>query len=164
MFLLVECVRFVWFVQGECIISKGEVGGGGFPLVVGPCRPYIPCNSQDDFHHRGHIGHHSRFLFLGLSSGHLRISLITVWDGNNFWCAHIFLTVCTLSNQYLFCVGAVRILFCAVVYILLLGYRSGGSRSIPGTTKEKNSGSGTGSTSFVSTTEELLDRTVATPV
>jgi hypothetical protein len=46
MFLLVECVRFDWFVQEECIVSNGEVGMFYF---VGSC------NSQDDFHHRGHI-------------------------------------------------------------------------------------------------------------
>jgi hypothetical protein len=77
MLLLVECVRFVWFVQQECIVSNGEVGMFSF---VGPCRPYIPCNSQDGFHHRRHMGHNSYFLFggIGLSSGHLHISLVSV--------------------------------------------------------------------------------------
>jgi hypothetical protein len=82
MLLLVECVRFVWFVQEECTDSSGEVGMFSF---VGPCRLYILCNSQDDFHHSGYIGHNSIFRFggIGLSSGHLRIWRISVWDGNS---------------------------------------------------------------------------------
>jgi hypothetical protein len=48
-----------------CIFSNGEVGMFSF---VGLCRPYIPCNSQDDFHHTGQIGHHSLFLFGGVNS------------------------------------------------------------------------------------------------
>jgi hypothetical protein len=51
--------------------------------------------------------------------------------------------------------------------VRVLGYRSGGPGSIPGTTrkkKRKSSGSGTGPLSLVSTTEELLDRKVAAPV
>jgi hypothetical protein len=36
-------------------VSHGEVGMFSF---VDSFRLYIPCNSQDDFHHRGHIGHH----------------------------------------------------------------------------------------------------------
>jgi hypothetical protein len=53
---------------------------------------------------------------------------------------------------------------CGLV-VRVLGYRSGGPGSIPGTTKEKkSSGSGTGPLSLVSTTEELLDRKVAAPV
>jgi hypothetical protein len=53
---------------------------------------------------------------------------------------------------------------CGLV-VRVLGYRSGGPGSIPGTTrKKKSSGSGTGSTQLVSTTEELLDRKVAAPV
>jgi hypothetical protein len=51
---------------------------------------------------------------------------------------------------------------CGLV-VRVLGYRSGGPGSIPGTTRKKSSGSGTGS-SLVSTTEELLDRKVAAPV
>jgi hypothetical protein len=43
----------------------------------------------------------------------------------------------------------------------VLGYRFGGPGSIPGTTRKKSSGSGTGPLSLVSTTEELLDRKVA---
>jgi hypothetical protein len=45
------------------------------------------------------------------------------------------------------------------------GYRSGGTGSIPGTTrKEKIMGLERGQLSFVSTTEELLDRKIAAPV
>jgi hypothetical protein len=46
---------------------------------------------------------------------------------------------------------------CGLV-VRVLGYRSGGPSSIPGTTRKKSSGSGTGPFSLVSTTEELLDR------
>jgi hypothetical protein len=42
----------------------------------------------------------------------------------------------------------------------VLGYRSGGPGSIPGTTKKKV----VGPLGLVSTTEELLDRKVAAPV
>jgi hypothetical protein len=50
---------------------------------------------------------------------------------------------------------------CGLV-VRVLGYRSGGPGSIPGTTVKKSSGSGT--LSLVSTTDELLDRKVAAPV
>jgi hypothetical protein len=46
----------------------------------------------------------------------------------------------------------------------VLGYRSGGSGSIPGTTRKKGVGLERGPLSLVSTTEELLDRKVAAPV
>jgi hypothetical protein len=49
--------------------------------------------------------------------------------------------------------------------IRVLGYRSGGLGSIPGTTrKEKVVGLERGPLSLVSRTEELLDRKVAAPV
>jgi hypothetical protein len=48
---------------------------------------------------------------------------------------------------------------CGLV-VTVLGYRSGGPGSIPGTTRKKSSGSGTGSTQ----PRELLDRKVAAPV
>jgi hypothetical protein len=51
---------------------------------------------------------------------------------------------------------------CGLV-VRVLGYRCGGPGSIPGTTRKKSSGSGTGSTQ-PRTTEELLDRKVAAPV
>jgi hypothetical protein len=44
------------------------------------------------------------------------------------------------------------------------GYRSGGPGSIPGTTRKKKVGLEWGPLSFVSITEELLDRKVAAPV
>jgi hypothetical protein len=54
-------------------------------------------------------------------------------------------------------------LCCLVVRVL--GYRSGGPSSIPGTTsKKKVVGLERGLLSLVSTTEELLDRKVAAPV
>jgi hypothetical protein len=52
---------------------------------------------------------------------------------------------------------------CGLV-IRVLGYRSGGPGSIPGTTKKKVVGLERGPLSLVSTTEELLDRKVASPV
>jgi hypothetical protein len=51
---------------------------------------------------------------------------------------------------------------CGLV-VTVLGYRSGGPGSIPGTTK-KIVGLERGPLSLVSTTEELLDRKVAAPV
>jgi hypothetical protein len=55
---------------------------------------------------------------------------------------------------------------CGLV-VRVLGYRSGGPGSIPGTTKKKKKrvvGLELGPLSLVSTTEELLDRKVAAPV
>jgi hypothetical protein len=53
---------------------------------------------------------------------------------------------------------------CGLV-VRVLGYRSGGPVSIPGTTtKKKVVGLERGPLSLVSTTEELLDRKVAAPV
>jgi hypothetical protein len=48
--------------------------------------------------------------------------------------------------------------------VRVLGYRSGGPGSIPGTTEKKIVGLERGPHSLVSTTEELLDRKVAAPV
>jgi hypothetical protein len=54
--------------------------------------------------------------------------------------------------------------YCGLV-VRVLGYRSGGQGSIPGTTREKKVvGLEQGPLSLVSTTEELLDRKVAAPV
>jgi hypothetical protein len=53
---------------------------------------------------------------------------------------------------------------CGLV-VRVLGYRSGGPGSIIGTTRKKTVvGLERGPLSFVSTTEELLDRKVAVPV
>jgi hypothetical protein len=52
---------------------------------------------------------------------------------------------------------------CGLV-VRVLGYRSGGPGSIPGTTKKNVVGLELGGLSLVSTTEELLDRKVAAPV
>jgi hypothetical protein len=55
---------------------------------------------------------------------------------------------------------------CGLV-VRVLGYRSGGPGSIPGTTKKKKKKVVVlerGPLSLVSTTEELLDRKVAAPV
>jgi hypothetical protein len=48
--------------------------------------------------------------------------------------------------------------------VRVLGYRSGGPGSIPGTTKKNLVVLERGPLSLVSTTEELLDRKVAAPV
>jgi hypothetical protein len=53
--------------------------------------------------------------------------------------------------------------FCGLV-VRVLGYRSEGPHSIPGTTRKKVEGLERGALSLVSTTEELLDRKVAAPV
>jgi hypothetical protein len=52
---------------------------------------------------------------------------------------------------------------CGLV-VRVLGYRSGGPGSIPGTTRKKVVGLERGPLSLVSTTEELLDIKVAAPV
>jgi hypothetical protein len=66
-----------------------------------------------------------------------------------------------------------RIIFCVCfadtdrlcgLVVRVLGYRSGGPGSIPGTTRKKVVGLERGAFSLVSTTEELLDRKVAAPV
>jgi hypothetical protein len=55
--------------------------------------------------------------------------------------------------------------FYSGLVVRILGYRSGGPGSIPGTTKEKKVvGLERGPLSLVSTIEELLDRKVAAPV
>jgi hypothetical protein len=54
-------------------------------------------------------------------------------------------------------------LLCGLV-VRVLGYRSGGPGSIPGTTRKKVVGPERGPQSLVSTTEELFDRKVAAPV
>jgi hypothetical protein len=51
---------------------------------------------------------------------------------------------------------------CGLV-VRVLGYRSGGPCSIPGTTKKNVVGLERGPLSLVSTTENLLDRKVAAP-
>jgi hypothetical protein len=52
---------------------------------------------------------------------------------------------------------------CGLV-VRVLGYRSEGLGSIPGTTRKKVVGLERGPLSLLSTTEELLDRKVAAPV
>jgi hypothetical protein len=52
---------------------------------------------------------------------------------------------------------------CGLV-VRVLGYRSGGPGSIPGTTRKKVVGLERSPLSLVSTTEELLDKKVAAPV
>jgi hypothetical protein len=76
MLLQVESVGFVCLCGEECIFLNREVDVFSY---VGPCRLYIPFKSQDDFHRRGHTGHHLIFLLggTGLSSGHRYISLIS---------------------------------------------------------------------------------------
>jgi hypothetical protein len=52
---------------------------------------------------------------------------------------------------------------CGLV-VRVLGYRSGGPGSFPGTTRKKVVDLKRGPLSFVSTTEELLDKKVEAPV
>jgi hypothetical protein len=52
---------------------------------------------------------------------------------------------------------------CGLV-VRVLGYRSGGPGSIPGTTRKKVVGLERGALNLVSTTEILLDRKVMAPV
>jgi hypothetical protein len=54
-------------------------------------------------------------------------------------------------------------LLCGLM-VTVLGYRSGGTGSIPSTTRKNVVGLERGLLSLVSTTEELLDRKVAAPV
>jgi hypothetical protein len=65
---------------------------------------------------------------------------------------YIYVCMCVFSDR-----------LCGVV-VRVLGYRSGGPGSIHGTTRKKNSASGTGSLSLVSTIEELLDRKVVAAI
>jgi hypothetical protein len=75
----------------------------------------------------------------------------------------LWLLMCSLLNiNTIGPTGADRL--CGLV-VRVLGYRSGGPGSIPGTIKKKKVvGLERGPLSLVSTTEELLDRKVAAPV
>jgi hypothetical protein len=71
-----------------------------------------------------------------------------------------------LRNKYFVYSGLHTICdrLCGLV-VRVLGYRSGGTSSIPGATRKKKIvGLERGPPSLVSTTEELLDRKVAAPV
>jgi hypothetical protein len=59
--------------------------------------------------------------------------------------------------------GVIFDCLCGLV-VRVLGYRSGGLGSIPGTARKKVVGLERGPFSLVSTTEGLLDRKVAAPV
>jgi hypothetical protein len=63
-------------------------------------------------------------------------------------------------------VNIIIIIIIIGLVVRVLGYRSGGQGSIPGTTRKKKGivGLERGPLSLVSTTEELLDRKVAAPV
>jgi hypothetical protein len=83
---------------------------------------------------------------------------------NSSYCCHsLWGVVCIHANVLVSVCGLVDRL-CGLV-VRVLGYRSGGQGSIPGTTKKKRVvGLERGPLSLVSTTEELLDRKVADPV
>jgi hypothetical protein len=73
-------------------------------------------------------------------------------------------------NSFIRCLKIILLLgylcdrLCGLV-VIVLGYRSGGPGSIPGTNRKKNVvGLERSPLSLVSTTEELLDRKVAAPV
>jgi hypothetical protein len=61
--------------------------GVGMFSFVGLCRPYIPCNSQEDFHHRGHIGH-----VVSCAFDASRFEMVIIFG------VPISLTVCTMRN------------------------------------------------------------------
>jgi hypothetical protein len=72
-------------------------------------RPYIPCNWQEDFHHKGHIWHHSILIFcdIDLLSGHLHIwrmahgvvRKISEALENKKYCSAAFLDISQASNK-----------------------------------------------------------------
>jgi hypothetical protein len=69
------------------------------------------------------------------------------------------------SSPYVFVVYYITLDHLCGLVIRVLGYRSGGPSSIPGTIRKKKVvGLERGPLSLVSTTEELLDRKVAVPV
>jgi hypothetical protein len=65
--------------------------------------------------------------------------------------------------EFIICIHGMDDRLCGLV-VTVLGYRSGGLGSIPGTTRKKIVGLERGPLSLASTTEELLDRKVAAPV
>jgi hypothetical protein len=71
---------------------------------------------------------------------------------------------CSLLNGVNVLVWFVSIGRLCGLVVRVLGYRSGGPSSIPGTTRKKVVGLERGPLSLVSATEELLDRKVAAPV
>jgi hypothetical protein len=80
-----------------------------------------------------------------------RLSLTTQWISTAF---------CRDSFIFLLFIHSV---ICGLV-VRVLGYRSGGPSSIPGTTRKKVVGLERGPLSLVNTTEELFDRKVVAPV
>jgi hypothetical protein len=70
-------------------------------------------------------------------------------------------TITHITFKYSSCCHPDRL--CGLV-VIVLGYRSGGPGSIPGTTRINAVGLERGPLSLVSITEELLDRKVAAPV
>jgi hypothetical protein len=67
------------------------------------------------------------------------------------------------KTNILKCFGVFGDRLCGLV-VRVLGYRSGGPGSIPGTARRKVVGLERGPLSLVSTTEEILDRKAAAPV
>jgi hypothetical protein len=87
------------------------------------------------------------------------------------WAVHsLILTVIVTMPWQEHELWEIYVISCSFVCLLyglvvrVLGYRSGGPGSIPGTTRKKVVGLERGPLSLVSTTEELLDRKVAAPV
>jgi hypothetical protein len=74
-----------------------------------------------------------------------RLQCLSYQEGNIFWGEYTCDRLCGLV-------------------VRVLGSRSGGPGSIPGTTRKKLMGLERGPLSLVSTTEELHDRKVAAPV
>jgi hypothetical protein len=87
---------------------------------------------------------------------------VELWKGK---CSRISRSVCRNIVTFLNILCRELDRLCGLV-VRVLGYRSGGPDSIPGTTKQKKNvvGLERGALSLVSTTEELFDRKVAAPV
>jgi hypothetical protein len=69
---------------GRTLLLKSEKLESFFVVLY---RPYILCDTQKDLNHRGPIGYNLNFLSCGtgLSSDHLHIWRISVWENNSFW-------------------------------------------------------------------------------
>jgi hypothetical protein len=82
------------------------------------------------------------------TNGYLSVGIFLSWTGHGVF----FTYIQTVYDR-----------LCGLM-VRVLGYRSGGPGSIPGTTRKIVVGLERGPLSLVSTTEELLDRKVAAPV
>jgi hypothetical protein len=92
-----------------------------------------------------------------------RLTFLTLRGSNrDSWKLNYTIQNCSFASRFVLQMWSL-IRLCGLV-VRVLGYRSGGPGSIPGTTRKKVLGLERGPLSLVSTTEELLDRKVAAPV